>query len=742
MKYNQRFNEQRALRFRQFTRKRWALFACLGRVVTISVLSVATLESASAATDDITTKRPHPASPAEEELTDVAVAEDDLIEKVDSLAGIEVTGSLAPLTTGQGVRVVTVLTREEILAAPVQSVNDLLKLTAGVDVRQRGPLGAQTDVSIRGGTQEQVAVLLNGINICDPQTGHNTMDLPCDVADIVRIEVLEGPAGRVYGTSSLVGAINVVTRQNEKGEVRNERCDYTKGCVRAEGGSFGYAQAAASISHFSSLTSHLSTSYTRSDGYSRSRAGHLNSDYEGVKAFYQGSYAPPLGEAGRGSLSWHAGLSTRGFGSNTFYSAKFDEQYEKTTKLYTALQGDFRWLMEEGRREKGDGAERELHLKPAVYWNLSRDRFELTRGSEATVPFNHHRTNVVGLNVNSWFDWAAGRTALGAEFRNEDIVSTNLGEPLQEPKGHYKVGLNRSQLNFHAEHNVMLRQLTLSGGFIAIRNTQSEMPFRLYPGIDASLRLGRHWKLFASYNESLRMPTFTELYYSVGGHKADKHLKPEEIRAIEAGVKWSMVDGQWSMVRSALPLGSSKNGQWSKVNVQCKLFYHRCRNIIDWVMDTREAEPTWQSVNHTRVNTFGQEVTINGQWSMVNGQLSYCHLHQQKREADYLQSQYSLEYLRHKLTGRLQWHVNSHLSATLCYRWQDRTGSYTSTEGKVKDYSPYSVVDGRIAWKNGQTELYAEGNNLTSTHYIDYGNVPQPGCWLIFGCKKTLNYKM
>ena len=178
------------------------------------------------------------------------------------------------------------------------------------------------------------------------------------------------------------------------------------------------------------------------------------------------------------------------------------------------------------------------------------------------------------------------------------------------------------------------------------------------------------------------------------------------------------------------------------VNVQCKLFYHRCRNIIDWVMDTREAEPTWQSVNHTRVNTFGQEVTVNGQWSMVNGQLSYCHLHQQKREADYLQSQYSLEYLCHKLTGRLQWHVNSHLSATLCYRWQDRTGSYTSTEGKVKDYSPYSVVDGRIAWKNGQTELYAEGNNLTSTHYIDYGNVPQPGCWLIFGCKKTLNYKM
>lgn len=712
MKYNQRFNEQRALRFHHFTRKGWALFACLGRVVTISVLSVATLESASAATTDITTKRPHPASPAGEELTDVATAEDDLIEKVDSLAGIEVTGSLAPLTTGQGVRVVTVLTRDEIQAAPVQSVNDLLKLVTGVDVRQRGPIGAQTDVGIRGGTQEQITVLLNGINICDPQTGHNTMDLPCNVADIVRIEVLEGPAGRVYGTQSLMGAINIVTSL-PTAAAQGQR-DHVQ--LALEGGSFGYLSAAASVSLSSPRGGRegISASYTRSDGYSRSKGGQLNSDYSGVKAFYQGS-----SQAGDVRLNWHAGISDRGWGSNTFYSAKFDEQYEKTTKLYTALQGDFRWLMEEGRRKKGEGAERELHLKPALYWNYSRDRFELIRGSEAKVPFNHHRTNVVGLNVNGWFDWLLGRTALGAEFRNEDIVSTNLGEPLDKPFSHYKVGLNRSQLSIHAEHNIMLRQLTLSAGFIAIRNTGNEMDFKVYPGIDASLRLNSHWKLFASYNESLRMPTFTELYYSVGGHKADKYLKPEELRAVEGGVRF-------------------EHGAWS---VEGKTFYHHCRNIIDWVMDTRDADPVWQSVNLTKVNTLGQELAVNCRLSAVNWQIAYTHLHQHKDEQPHLQSQYSLEYLRHKLAARLNWQLSRHLSTTLCYRYQDRTGSYTSTDGQVKDYRPYSVVDARVAWKMTTTELYAEANNLTSTHYIDYGNVAQPGCWLTVGCKKTLNYK-
>jgi len=703
MKYNQRFNEQRALRFRQFTRKGWALFACLGRVVTISVLSVATLESASAATDDITTK--------------VERADEGEPDKEVTLGDLEITGSLAPLTTGQGVRVVTVLTRDEIQAAPVQSVNDLLKLVTGVDVRQRGPIGAQTDVGIRGGTQEQITILLNGINICDPQTGHNTMDLPCDVADIVRIEVLEGPAGRVYGTQSLMGAINVVTiNRDTRLEMKDERYDYTKGHVRVEGGSFGYAQAAASISHFSaldpsahqgnhishfsSLTSHLSASYTRSDGYSRSKGGQLNSDYSGVKAFYQGSC-----QAGDVRLNWHVGISDRGWGSNTFYSAKFDEQYEKTTKLYTALQGETT-----GR----------LHLKPALYWNHSRDRFELIRGSEAKVPFNHHRTNVVGLNVNGWFDWLLGRTALGAEFRNEDIVSTNLGEPLDKPFSHYKVGLNRSQLSIHAEHNIMLRQLTLSAGFIAIRNTGNEMDFKVYPGIDASLRLNSHWKLFASYNESLRMPTFTELYYSVGGHKADKYLKPEELRAVEGGVRF-------------------EHRAWS---VEGKTFYHHCRNIIDWVMDTRDADPVWQSVNLTKVNTLGQELAVNCRLSAVNWQIAYTHLHQHKDEQPHLQSQYSLEYLRHKLAARLNWQLSRHLSTTLCYRYQDRTGSYTSTDGQVRDYRPYSVVDARVAWKMTTTELYAEANNLTSTHYIDYGNVPQPGCWVVIGCKKTLNYKM
>ena len=686
--YKPLFNQRKALRFRQFTRKRWALFACVGRVVTIGVLSVATLRSAAVtATDTLSVAGGSAASNTDDGQT---------TDKEATLDDVEVTGSRAPLALGQAARMVTVLSREDIQAAPVQSINDLLKMAVGVDVRQRGPIGAQTDVGIRGGTSEQITILLNGINICDPQTGHNAFDLPCDISDIERIEVLEGPAGRVYGTSSLMGAINIVTKDG-----RSKMAE-----VRVEGGSFGYLSTAGRIaltSRLLPLTSQLSTSYTRSDGYQRAKSGALNSDYSGGKVYYQGGYNTKDIRIG-----WHAGLSIKGFGSNTFYSAKFDEQYEKTTKIYTAIKGETKgWF----------------HFSPSIYWNRSYDRFELIRGTEDKVPFNYHRTDVFGVNLNSYFDWQLGRTALGAEFRNEDIVSGNLGEPLNKPihisgtDRDYLYGLNRSNLSFHLEHNILLKRFTLSAGFIAVKNTWNQMPFTLYPGVDASYRIGDNWKVYASYNSSLRMPSFTELYYSVGGHKADKYLKPEELRAVEGGIKYA--------------------GQW--LTMKASIFHHHSRDMIDWVRDTRDADAVWQSVNLTKVNTFGQEVTLASQFSPFTLQLSYCHLHQSKDVPDYLQSQYSLEYLRHKVTAQLQMPIFALLNLTVNYRWQDRMGSYTDTNGQIQSYHPYSIVDCRLAWNADTYSLYMEANNLFSKKYVDYGNVPQPGTWLMAGFKYNLN---
>ena len=686
------FNKREALKFTQFSNKGYALFSCLGKVVLVGVLSVPTLTYAKA--DGVSTD------------TDKVDSTTWKTNREVVLDGVEVTGSRAPLTLGQAARMVVVLDRDQIAQAPVQSVNDLLKYAVGVDVRQRAPLGAQTDISIRGGTSEQITILLNGINICDPQTGHNAFDLPVDISDIERIEVLEGPAGRVFGTSSLLGAINVVTKMPKQ----------TSADVHAEGGSFGYLSSGARGNWlYGKWNNQVSGSYARSDGYSRSKDGGLNAGFEGSKLFYQGQY-----EDDALRVSWHAGVRTKGWGSSTSYATpkwKADNQFEHTDKIYTAIQA-----------ETKQGT---FHFHPSIYWNQSRDRYEGYHGQPDLMKYNYNRSNVCGVNLNSYFDWVGGRTAFGAEFRNEDLVSGNLGEPLHTPvhihgtDRDYTLGLNRTNMSFHLEHNILLRQFTLSAGFIAVKNTWNEMPFKVYPGLDMSYRLGNHWKVYASYNSSLRMPSFTELYYSVGGHKADKYLKPEELHAVEGGVKYL------SRV----------------VTASASVFHHHSRNMIDWILDTSVTDPVWESVNHTKVNTMGVETACDihfhelwpSQQFLQSFRIAYTYLNEDKKAGEHIQSQYSLEYLRHKLTASLQLHLISYLDMGINYRFQDRVGSYTNLEGETKSYSPYGITDARLSWNHPRYTLYVEGNNLFDKTYVDYGLVPQPGRWFIAGLRVVIN---
>lgn len=261
--YKPTFQKRSVLKFKHFSNHGYSLFSVLGKEVLIGVLSVATLQNATAKGISIETEK--------------AETDSTITNRGIMMEEVNVTGTRAPLTVSQQARMVTVLSREDIQAAPVQSVNDLLKYAVGVDVRQKGPLGALTDVSIRGGNSEQITVLLNGINICDAQTGHNSFDFPVDISEIERIEVLEGPAARVYGTSSLLGAINIVTRTPQK----------TSLSAHIEGGSYGYLSAGVrgNIASKDRWNNQLSASYTRSDGYLRNKAGSLNADYRTAKVF-------------------------------------------------------------------------------------------------------------------------------------------------------------------------------------------------------------------------------------------------------------------------------------------------------------------------------------------------------------------------------------------------------------------------------------------------------------------------
>ena len=605
--------------------------------------------------------------------------------RTEAIDSVTVSATRIPVALHSSARIVTLLDSVTIASAPAETVNDLLKYALGVDVRQRGAMGMQTDISIRGGTCNQVAVLLDGINITDPQTGHNAFDFPVNLCDIERIEVLEGPAARVYGTSSLLGAVNIVTRK-----------DPDKGMTASlEGGSFRSfgATASADIRHRGGFNS-VSAGYQRSDGFSRNAAGGLNGDFSAFKAFWHGAQ-----DFGRRNLRWQAGVSNKDFGSSTFYSAAYDDQFEHTLKTFVSV--------------KSEGKGR-LQFTPALYWNHGEDRFELFRNAPEKYPFNYHKTNVAGATLNLRVESRLGQTALGAEARHERIVSTNLGERLEQPRGVYVCGLARTAFNLFLEHQVVLGRLSASAGLTTVYNTGNREGIRLFPGIDANFRISNALRLYASYNTSYRMPTFTELYYSVGGHLADPGLKAEKLHALEGGVKF---------------LGRG-------VRAVATVYYNQGYDLIDWIMDTSAGEDApWMSVNHTRLNTFGQEATLQLTFPDMLGapgfffrslRLGYSHQSQDKQLEAHLRSIYSMEYIRHKVVAQADFRFWKKLDLDLSWRYVDR-----NTASEL--LKPYSLLDAKVNYDFSRLNVYLRVNNLLNRTWYDFGDIPQPGLWLMAG---------
>ena len=601
------------------------------------------------------------------------------------LDSVSVTAARLPLPLHKNTRTVTLLDSLAIASAPADNINDLLKYALGVDVRQRGAMGMQTDISMRGGTYNQIAVLLNGIDITDPQTGHNSADFPVGLSDIDHIEVLEGPAARGRGASSMIGAINIVTKsEGESGA-----------SLQLEGGSFGYANVNAAMALRSGRGFQtLSAAYQRADGFNRNAAGGLNNDFNALKVFGQGN-----ADFSGTRLQWQAGASQKDFGSSTFYSSRFDDQFEHTFKTFTALKAE------------GKGF---LHFSPALYWNHGEDRFELFRGAPQLYPYNYHKTNTLGANLHFYFDSRLGRSAFGAEVRHERIRSTNLGETLRDPEGVYVCGLGRTNWTAFVEHSVVIDRLTASAGVSAVYNTGSAEGVRFYPGVELNLRLNDALRLYGSYNASYRRPTFTELYYSVGGHLADPALKSEKLHAFEGGLKFL------------------RNG----IRAVATVYYNKGYDIIDWVQDRSAGEDApWMSVNQTVLNTFGQEVTLQLSFPELLGRsdfflraihAGYSHIAQDKDMEAGLRSLYSMEYIRHRVTAQADFRLPGSFTANLSYRYVDRA----TASALIK---PYSLLDAKIAYNRPAFEIYLRINNLLNREYYDFGDIPQPGLWLMAG---------
>ena len=130
---------------------------------------------------------------------------------------------------------ITVATDQQLQARQTRVVSDVLRDVPGVAVSRTGAIGGQTQIRIRGAEANQVLVLIDGIEVCDPSTSE--FDFGTLIADpAVHIEVLRGQQSSLYGSDAIGGVVNYITSTGAEAPGVS---------IRGEGGSFGTAYGAA-----------------------------------------------------------------------------------------------------------------------------------------------------------------------------------------------------------------------------------------------------------------------------------------------------------------------------------------------------------------------------------------------------------------------------------------------------------------------------------------------------------------
>jgi len=610
------------------------------------------------------------------------------------LAGVEVNASRNPAFSRAG-RVVEELTAVQLRKLPVQSTDALLQLLPGVDIRQRGTGSTQADISIRGGSFDQVLVLVNGINVTDPQTGHHNLNLPVDVNELQSVEVLHGAASRRYGSQAFSGAINFVTGPSEKNNLK----------IALTTGAFGTNSQQLSYSTGKKIRNFTSLGRYSSDGH------RINTDYNLLNVFNRTLWKTRRA----GTFDLQLSNQQKSFGANGFYGLAYPNQFEHTRTRLTSLGWEKQY--------------NQLNLQASIFGRRHYDRFELFRNFEGASPtytqHNYHLTNVSGWTINSRFNTGAGIITAGLDMKNDHIVSTKLGLPIEGklPRNtdersrsvQYSHEAERTLTNGYAGYSGSFGNVFVSGGVSL--SYSGEFGMKHHYGADLSYYFTNELSAFVSANTASRLPTFTDLYYKDPIRQSNPHLQPETAQTFEGGVAF----GQRNF------------------GMKAGFFTRFGQNIIDWIK--YPGQDFWISENLTAITTQGiyagaEYIPLSGPFTRISA--SY-QLMQLDKTADGFDSRYALDYLKHQFTGVVQHAVLKKVDATWTVLMKDRAGSYTDfNSGVPKAYDPYLIISSRVSWNLKRTQLYADFNNLLNMKYVDFGGLPMPGFHLVAGVKWQL----
>ncbi|MDA0178111.1 TonB-dependent receptor [Mesoflavibacter profundi] len=415
------------------------------------------------------------------------------LQKEQQLDSVVISSTRIDLPFEENSRTITVISSTDIKNSAATNVADVLQQFAGVDIRRRGTAGSQADLYIRGGGFDQTLLLIDGIKMDDAQTGHHTMNAALPLEVIERIEIIKGPAARVFGQNAFTGAINIVTKNSLKNTVS----------AKLEAGSFGQFNAGVTVGADLETSSHIvHIDKMTSEGY------RYNTDYDNSNYFVKSVFNKK-----KKAIEMIATFQERKFGANGFYARESAiDQYEETQNSLLAFSTQFKT--------------ENLTIKPRVYWKRNQDEYIYIRNNP-TVYRNLHITDKIGTEVNASYTSNLGVTGFGVDVSKVYIRSNNLGNR------------QRFMSTLFLEHQFKLFNNVVDVTPGVAVTYFSDFKFYAFPGLDLGVKVTNNLKAYGNIGYTYRIPTYTDLFYNDPSTEGNENLEPEKAFAQEIGLKYN-----------------------------------------------------------------------------------------------------------------------------------------------------------------------------------------------------------
>jgi vitamin B12 transporter len=576
----------------------------------------------------------------------------------------------------------TVITKEDIQKLPARNVSEVLMNVAGVDVRSRNPF-AQNDISLLGASFDQVLILIDGIPMRDPQTGHHQMNLPVDISQVERIEVFKGSAARVYGAGALAGAINIITKKPTENSIQvlsywgtNFEKDEVSGeQYNANIQQIGLGFVKNNWGHNVQIRRLYSNGYAYNTGVEQ-QSIFTNSRWESANK--------------KSSVQVINGYLNNGFGAKDFYVSPWDsESFEQVETFFTGINGTV----------ESNG----WTIVPRAYFRYNHDHYVFIKDNPSYYQ-NHHFSNTGGIELhashaNPWGLWGAG-----IENRNDWINSNNLGKHDRQLYS----GYIEQRFNQWKDLKVIVG-LNLQFSNMSHPMNYSSNGIRYYPAIDIQYKKGKGL-LFAHSGTGSRLPTYTDWFYSDSGNQGNSSLVPENAFTAETGFQY----------------------QNQNFFVQGSYFYRDVKNQIDWILNTETNK--YVAGNLTQCQFTGSEIAVK--WNNTNKK-NWFNIGNVSLRNTLLTNNIKFE-------GASSKYINDHLSHQAVMQLGFNTGKYIQHQIIGRHYQrfntekPSLILDWRTQYNNANWTVFADITNLNNQEYKLSGFVTMPGRFFNLGVQYRL----